>query len=184
MSLGRFCTAAPGWRSSLSPLLLLSFTTELGKTTLTCCNSQPFGRMRRVHASKLRRRRSVEGRADLRGHRSHLSACLTLGQFRRTTDHSFTFSGSIFSRAKHYAVFVGDDVCLPVFKVSLQRNAAQCLQTGGRLSSVCHLKNLIYHLLANCNSSLSPQLKTYPAPPIPPIPVHLFDWHSRGVKLC
>lgn len=54
-----------------------------------------------------------------------------------------------------YAVFVRDDVCLPVFKVPLQRNATEISLDWG-LALVClSLKNLIYCPLAICNSQFA-----------------------------
>lgn len=54
-----------------------------------------------------------------------------------------------------YAVFVRDDVSLPVFKVPLQRNATEISLDWGLAVFCLSLKNLIYCPLAICSSQFA-----------------------------
>lgn len=96
-----------------------------------------------------------------------------------------------------YAVFVRDDVSLPVFKVPLQRNATEISPDWGLalfcLSLKKKNKNQIYCPLAICSSQFAALFLHFSAAVDffffcfslhPFVPLRLFDWRSRGVKQC
>lgn len=80
-------------------------------------------------------------------------------------------------------------MCLPVFKVPLQRNATEMSLERGLAGFRLSFKNQIYCPLGLCNfqfASLflyhSTTVDFSASPSF--VPVRLFDWRSRGVKKC